>query len=269
MNSNKIQLEDRVPTDTGSNPKKKKSMLLVTLIVAICTLIVVIIFLISVPSGNSGKLGKDHLPDKQITNNIASEKQTSLDQTKAKTNNFNSGSNQTIVARNNEDDKLTQALALVQQGDQYMGKGDPEKALSKYKDALQLTPKNIQIMNKIVAATDTRDEKKQTLQKQEAQYQVANDTTKVTTLIQQGDQYVINSDPEKALEKYNEALYLDPSNKHIQDKIITAVLQLVQQGDQYMASSDPEKALQKYNKALQITPGSNRIQDKIVAATNV
>jgi len=94
----------------------------------------------------------------------------------------------------------------------------------------------------------------------------------IAKFITSGDQQFGKQDFETALNNYEKALHLDPSNSNIQQKISESkskwVQSIISQGDNYLQNKNYDLALSTYAKAKRLDSANNFISTKILEANN-
>jgi uncharacterized protein (TIGR02145 family) len=157
IETNKVSVKQGVSSNVPTAAGRKKKWVVAALFTCICILLATIYYLLTVSPGNTGRTGKVKQTEKLDTRGI----KVLVGPVASDSKNINSTSNNNVAATINEDKKLSEVLALVKQGEEYIRENDPGKALSIFKQALKLEPENNQLLDKIVAATNARDKKLQ------------------------------------------------------------------------------------------------------------
>ena len=158
---------------------------------------------------------------------------------------------------------------------QLMAKGDKEyaqkeyiKAKIYYQEALRLKPKDVNAKTKL----DNTLQKIREANKKEEQF---------FQHIDKADNYLINSELDKALAEYNKALKINPKDEYALEKKeeITTILknekekldsfnQMIALGDKLLKSEKFAEAVMQYEAALKVYPNNQAAQDKYQDAKN-
>jgi tetratricopeptide (TPR) repeat protein len=136
-------------------------------------------------------------------------------------------------------------LVFYNRGNEYADKGDLDRAIAEYNEALRINPNfNMALANRGLAYSEKGDIERALADYNEAIRLVPENAVSVPAFINRGHIYAKKGDIERALADYNEAVRLDPNDSRT----------FANRGGAYLNNGDYDRAIKDFNEAIRIEP---------------